>query len=1073
MPYPCREETASYRTKRFAGSVDNHEIALATGCTAGANFLGPTMKSRAILPQARLSALASLLATSALLAACGGGSGGSETPKPMAANEPSGQAASAAAADSASAPASAASEAAAAASAAASAPVTTAGVVGTTPTTAGTSGSTGSSSTSSSSGTATSTGGTSSGSTGGTAGNASIASGTGTAGAAAGTVDSGAGAKIAAGTETLPGDVFIYLAVTGNDTNTGAVQTSTGADGPVKSITRAQQLARAKIAAMVAGTATRAPVRVVIGPGAYLLKNTLTFTPLDSGTSTAPVRYEAAQAGTVLISGGADLGSKTAPATATALTYDAPTDAAAVAGGGQLYVNGRRAALARQPNEREAWFVQRATTVDGEVAGREGSEAFVPAATNLTWINSLSAADKKRAVMNLYQSWTTGKHRLSDQPVPTGSVRVSPKAPWPFLSLGGVSQRYFIENVPAAFDAAGEWIPNVGTLGYIRRDDEVGAQLHATLPILERLVLVQGETTKPVVNLQFSGLTFGYSRYLTPDTGFTDGQAAYPIAAAIEVNKAKNFIFTGNTVYRTGGWGLWLRDSVRDSTITNSRFTDLGAGGVKIGLTAQSPTDTTATGANQLTGNTISETGNIFPGAVAVFVGQSWDNQLLRNTIFNTTYTGISVGWSWGYATPTSGRNLISGNLIYNIGQRQLADIAGIYTLGRSPGTVISNNIIRSVRGYKNYGAGAWGIYSDEGTSNIVIENNVVLGTDGGGFHIHYGKDNVVRGNLFAGGDLAEVRVTKLETGINLAIQGNLIAPKTKEPFEWFAQAPEVDFASNQVSSTLSGTGVSITKCGAGCTLGTASVTSTTQPVDVKTSNAMASTTIANAVAQWSGVPADQVAAKVAAANLPPVADAPTALVAPATDFDAVIEELAIGKRPLGMLYLPAGNLGAIAVAAMADAPAGKCLAFNDSATYTNRWEPLAVAQFNYDTGTTVAEFQLKIDASTVFFHEWRDNATTYLAGPSMRITPAGVEIAGKVVATISTGEWTKFQITSLAGSGKWKLEITRANGQKVVIDNIANKNTGWSRLNWLGFWSDAAVTSTPCIAGLKASNLK
>ncbi|MDR7295725.1 parallel beta-helix repeat protein [Pelomonas aquatica] len=1035
------------------------------------------MKSRIVHPQACLRVLASLLVASALLSACGGGSGGSDSSKPMAANQPSEPAASAAVAESASAPASgAATEVATAASAAASSGV----AEGATSATPGSSGKTGSGSTN----TAGATTGTSSGSLGDagrSSGGSNVIGVPGGTGIAA-TVPSGTSAtetvaeasvKTAAGTEVVAGGLYIYVETTGNDANTGAVRVSSGSDGPVKSITRAQQLARAKIAAMAAGTIARAPVHVVIASGVYQLKSTLMFTSLDSGTASAPVIYEAAQPGTVLISGGADLGTKTAPATASAITYTAPTDAAAVAGGGQLYVNGRRATLARQPNERDAWFVQRATTVTGEAAGKEGSEAFVPAATNLTWMNSLSAGDRKRAVINMYQAWTTGKHRFSDQVVATNSVRVAPRAPWPFLSQGGVSQRYFIENASAAFDAAGEWIPDVGSLKYIRRDDEAGANLNATLPMLERLVLVQGEIGKPVVNLQFSGLTFGYTRYLTPDTGFTDSQAAYPIAAAIEVNRAIGFAFNAGTVYRTGGWGIWLRDSVRGATITNSRFADLGAGAIKIGLTAQSPTDPTATGANKVGANIISDTGKIFQGAVALFVGQSWDNQLLRNTIYNTTYTAISLGWSWGYATPTSGRNIVTGNLIYNIGQRELADIAGIYTLGRSPGTVISSNIIRSVRGYKNYGAGAWGIYGDEGSSNILIENNVVLGTDGGGFHIHYGKDNIVRGNVFAGGDLAEVRVTKLETDLNLAVQGNLIAPKTTEPFEWFAAAPEVVFSNNQVSSTLSGPGVSITKCGTGCMLGTASIASTTAPTDIRTSNAAGAVTIANAIAAWSGVAVDQLAAKLATLNLPAVADAPTALVAPATDFDAVIEELAVGKRPLNMLYQPAGNLTAVQIAAMADAPAGKCLAFNDSSSYANRWEPLAMAQFNYDTGTTVAEFLLKIDATTVFFHEWRDKATIYQVGPSLRITPAGIEFNGKVMAPMTTGEWTKFQITSLAGSGKWKLEITRANGTKVVFDDIPNKSAGWSRMNWLGFWSDAGVTSTPCIAGLKVSNLK
>lgn len=64
----------------------------------------------------------------------------------------------------------------------------------------------------------------------------------------------------------VAGEFGIYVETSGSDSNSGASQASTGSDGPVKTISRAQQIARAKIAAMASGSVTRAAVRVVIGP---------------------------------------------------------------------------------------------------------------------------------------------------------------------------------------------------------------------------------------------------------------------------------------------------------------------------------------------------------------------------------------------------------------------------------------------------------------------------------------------------------------------------------------------------------------------------------------------------------------------------------------------------------------------------------------------------------------------------------------------------------------------------------------------------------------------------------------
>lgn len=882
--------------------------------------------------------------------------------------------------------------------------------------------------------------------------------------------------------------VIIAVAPNGSDRAEGD-----NATGPVQTLGRAQAIARKHIAAMASGATARVPVRVVIEPGHYVLNTPLTFSPADSGTESAPVVYEAKDAGTVHISGGVTLGSQVVERVGGMASYRSPQDRGAALGGSQLYVNGRRAVLARQPNAGEDWFVKGAVNVPGEASGREGSEAFAATPEALDWINRLSTADRKRAIVQVYQSWTTGRHRLSNQDAREGSVRIAPRALWPFLSLGGASQRYFVENVTTALDAPGEWIYDAGTVRYIGRADEVGKPLQATLPLLDKLVVVQGEAARPVNHLHLLGLSFAHTRYLTPEGGVTDNQAGYVAGAAIEVSRANGFVFSDGSVQHTGGWAIWLRDQVRNARVADSTFTDLGAGGVKIGLAKQSADDAQATGSNEVVGNTISHTGQVFPSAVGIFVGQSWDNRILRNTIHDTTYTGISVGWTWGYAPATSGRNLVRGNLLYNIGQRQLADLAGIYTLGRSPGTVISQNIIRTVRGYGGYGAGAWGIYNDEGSSGILVEGNVVMDTDSGGYHLHFGRDNTLKGNIFAGGDAAELRVTKVAGDTNLKVQGNFLEPKTPRAFDQLKAGDAVSFEGNEVSSRRSGKPPELSPCGKGCVSSDGDLTAGDAPTDIRSTKPAWKKVIDAALAAWNGqgdsAPIDassdqtrQQARATAAASPQPrsarsalasVAEPAKAIIAPPADLAVDIAGTAPASRPANLRYLPADKANSVQVEVQAGAPGGKCLAFNDSPSLANRWEPAAFATLNHGEGQTIVDFELKIDASTAMLVEWRDNASPYLTGPSVRITAAGAEVGGKVVAPVAVGRWTRFSMSAPLGiaNPQWQLGVSPADGRKLSFDTLPVKSPGWRRLNTLVFSSDAAVESHPCVASIRVVN--
>jgi hypothetical protein len=173
-----------------------------------------------------------------------------------------------------------------------------------------------------------------------------------------------------------------------------------------------------------------------------------------------------------------------------------------------------------------------------------------------------------------------------------------------------------------------------------------------------------------------------------------------------------------------------------------------------------------------VTGCQIASGGRRAPAAVGVWIGKSSNNLVQRNTIEDFYYTGISVGWTWGYAASEADHNLIRLNRIGKIGQDVLSDMGGIYTLGIAPGTVLRQNYIHDV---SSFSYGGWGIYPDEGSSNLDIRQNVVVRCKSAGFHQHYGQENLVRGNIFAFNRENQLMRTRAEDHISFTFRHNVV----------------------------------------------------------------------------------------------------------------------------------------------------------------------------------------------------------------------------------------------------------------------------------------------------------
>ena len=107
--------------------------------------------------------------------------------------------------------------------------------------------------------------------------------------------------------------------------------------------------------------------------------------------------------------------------------------------------------------------------------------------------------------------------------------------------------------------------------------------------------------------------------------------------------------------------------------------------------------------------------------------------------------------------------------------------------LGVQPGTVLRNNLIYNVSS-AHYGGRC--IYPDEGSSHLLIENNVCHDADRQPFNQHYGRENIVRNNILAFGGEAVAVYSRLEPHRGCTFIRNIMVSKG-EPIFRSIHAPE------------------------------------------------------------------------------------------------------------------------------------------------------------------------------------------------------------------------------------------------------------------------------------------
>jgi hypothetical protein len=644
-----------------------------------------------------------------------------------------------------------------------------------------------------------------------------------------------------------------------------------------------------------------------------------------------------------------------------------------------------------------------------------------------------------------------------------------------------------IENLLSLLDEPGEWfLSGSGKLTYQPRPGEDAGRLRGVYPVSEKLLTFVGKPGDKVRHLTFRGLAFRHAKGLPSLSLAVPNQAAVrTVDGVITLEHASQVSFVGCELSHVGSYGFSLGRGTREVTIEKCLVTDLGAGGVKVGTLNDEAKPENHASHHRVHNNIIRDGGLIFPCAVGVWVGSSSDNQVTHNEISDFFYSAVSVGWRWGYAPSNAKRNRVEWNHLHHLGKGLLSDMGGVYTLGPSEGTSVSHNLIHDVTCFTY---GGWGLYTDEGSSGITMEGNVTYDTTDGGFHQHYGKENIIRNNVFAFSEEYQVKRSRAEDHLSFTFEKNIIVFDRGELLgsNWtgttanFLNKDNVYWDSSGRPVTFTDKKLPLTEWQKkGQDLGSfvadpLFVDAARRDFRLKSGSPALALGIKSIDVSEMGVLRDDPVWRKLAETFERGAPAarPARPEAPALNLRQAFEGRIIDQqRPfphatpaLSVLRSAPGkprfSLGdALRLTNTKQAEGKQSLLFQDAPGLPSHYYPMLSFHPHHSAGTSSVSFALYLEPRAIFIHEWRTKGSPYRTGPVLHIQNGRLTGVKGLDIAVPTQKWIRFELKAVIGdavTGRWDLKVTPEGEPAKEFKGLPCRHPDMKTLDWVGFISNA-----------------